>query len=104
MCHSRYLVSDAHVRAAVVVEVDVAPDDATGMLEGVEAHAVDAFHLYFPVDALGNGYGQTAGQRERPSGRTRRPAPLLLDPRFFSDCNVEILLVLVNHPILEPDS
>lgn len=43
--------------------------------------------------------GQTAGQRARPSGRTRRPAPLLLGPRFFSNRNVEILLGLVDHHV-----
>ena len=37
MRHCRYLVSDAHVWPAVVVEVDVALDDTVGMLIGVES-------------------------------------------------------------------
>ena len=55
MRHCRYLVSDAHVWPAVVVEVDVALDDTVGMLIGVESRAVDTFHLYYTVGALRNG-------------------------------------------------
>ena len=36
MDHCRHLVSDAHVRASVVVEMDVALYDTVGVLEEVD--------------------------------------------------------------------
>ncbi len=55
MCHCWHLISDAHVRAVVVIEVDVALNDIIGMLKGIETFPVDTFHLYFTINALGNG-------------------------------------------------
>ena len=56
MRHSRDLVPDAHVRAAVVVEVDVPADDMVCMFHVPETPlAVDTLHLYDAVGPLGYG-------------------------------------------------
>ena len=55
MCHCWHLVSDAHVWAVVVVEMYEAFYDAVGVLEGVEARAIDTLYLYYSVGALGDG-------------------------------------------------
>lgn len=55
MRHGGHLVSDAHVRTPVVVEVDVAFDDTVGVLEGTETLPVDTFHLYYAVGSLCDG-------------------------------------------------
>ena len=52
MDHCGHLVADAHVRAAVVIEVDEAFDDTIGVVKGVETLPIDTFHLYFPIDRL----------------------------------------------------
>ena len=46
------LISDAHVRPVAVVEVDVSCDNLAGLPEGVEAGPVNAFYLYFSIDAF----------------------------------------------------
>ena len=54
--HCGYLVSDAHVWSAVVVEVDKAAYDLTGMFPGVELTlAIDTFFLDYAIDALCDG-------------------------------------------------
>ena len=45
------LVSNAHVRSAIVVEVNVSLDDLVGMLKGIEASSIDTFYLYFNVSS-----------------------------------------------------
>ena len=56
MDYCRYLVSDAHVRPTIVVEVDVAFNNPVGMLKRIEALlTVDTFHLYYTIDPFGVG-------------------------------------------------
>lgn len=56
MRHCRYLISYAHVRTAVVVEVDESPDDLFRMLPGAELPpAINTFFLDNTVDTLGDG-------------------------------------------------
>ena len=55
MCYCGHLVSDAHVRSAVVIEMDEAFYNPVGVLEGVEARAVDTFHLNYTIGALCDG-------------------------------------------------
>ena len=56
MHHRGHLVADAHVRPAVVVEVEVTRDEVPGVLIRRQSLlAVDTFHLYYTVDALCDG-------------------------------------------------
>ena len=49
------LVSNAHVRSAIVVEVNVSLDHLVGMLKGIEASSIDTFYLYFTINTFRNG-------------------------------------------------
>jgi len=55
MHQGRHLVADTHVQPPVIIEVDVAPDDSTGVFKGFEAGAVDTFHLYYTIGTFGYG-------------------------------------------------
>ena len=47
MHHGRHLISDAHMRAMIVVEMNVPADDITGVFNVIEMPlAVDTFNLY----------------------------------------------------------
>ena len=56
MRHGRYLISDAHMRAMIVIEMNVSADDIAGMFNVIEMPlAVDTFNLYNTVGPLGYG-------------------------------------------------
>ena len=56
MRHGRHLISDAHMRAIVIVEMNVPADDITGVFNVIEIPlAVDTFSLYNTVGPLGYG-------------------------------------------------
>ena len=55
MHHCGHLVADAHVRTAVVIEMDESFNNTIGVLKGVETLPIDTFHLYFPIDRLCDG-------------------------------------------------
>lgn len=56
MRHGRHLISDAHVRSIVIVEMNVPADDITGVFNVIEMPlAVDTFNLYNTVGPLGYG-------------------------------------------------
>lgn len=56
MCHGRDLISDAHVRPAMVVEIYIALDCISGLLHVIEQTlSVDTFRLDDAVDTFSNG-------------------------------------------------